>query len=63
VDVGEAVEPAHRRQAPIDRRRSEAALFHVVAVQLDVRPGGGEDLEPTSGDVLIGGLVKQIAPD
>ncbi len=46
VDVSEAVEPAHRRQAAINRRRGQSALFHVLAVQLDVSSGRGQDLEP-----------------
>jgi hypothetical protein len=37
VDVREPVEPAHRRQSRVDRRRGQAALFHVMAVQPDVR--------------------------
>jgi hypothetical protein len=40
-----AVRPAHRREATIDRRCGEAALFHVMAEQLDVRACRCEDLE------------------
>ncbi len=42
VDVSEAVEPAHRRQAPVDRRRRQSPLLHPTAVKLDVRTGRGE---------------------
>ena len=37
VDVSEAVEPAHRRQASVDRRCRQPSLLHPTAVQLDVR--------------------------
>ena len=37
VDVRKAVQPAHRRKAPIDRRGGEPSLFHVMPEQLDVR--------------------------
>ena len=36
VDVGEAVEPAHCRQAPVDRPRRQCPLLHPAAIQLDV---------------------------
>jgi hypothetical protein len=45
VDVREPVQAAHRRQAPIDRRRCESALLHVMTEQLDVRACRSEHLE------------------
>ena len=49
VDVREPVEPAHGRQATVDRRRRQPSLLHRASVQLDVRPGGGEHPEPVVG--------------
>ena len=46
-DVREPVQSAHRRQAPIDRRCREPALFHVMTEQLDVRTRRCEHLEAT----------------
>jgi hypothetical protein len=52
VDVGEAVEAAHRRQASVDRRRRQAPLFHPAAVQLDVRTGRRQNNELAVGRPL-----------
>jgi len=56
VDVGEAVVAAHRRQQPIDRRRSKPALFHRGAIDLDVGSGRVEH-----GEVLIGCPLEVVA--
>jgi hypothetical protein len=52
VDVCEAVEPADRREAPVDGRRGQTALLQPVPVQLDVRSGRGKDLEADRGGPL-----------
>jgi hypothetical protein len=56
VDVGEAVESAGGRQAPVDGRRSQAAFFHRSAVQLQVASGGRQHGQP-----VIAGALKQAA--
>jgi hypothetical protein len=37
VDVSEPVEAAHGREATVNGRRSESAIFHPAAIELDVR--------------------------
>lgn len=48
VDMSETVEPANRRQAPIDRRGSQSSLFEPAPVQLDMRSGRLEHGEADS---------------
>ena len=52
VDVGEAVEPADRRQPSVDGRSREAPLFHGARPQLDVASSGLEHLEADVGTPL-----------
>jgi hypothetical protein len=49
IDVGEAIEAAHRRQPTINRRRGQSTVFHPASVQLNVGPGRGEN-----GEVDVG---------
>jgi hypothetical protein len=49
IDVGEAIEAAHRRQPTVDRRRRQSSVFHPASVQLDVGPGRREDGEVVGG--------------
>jgi len=56
IDVGEAIEAAHRRQARVDRRRCQASVFHPASVQLDVGPGRGEH-----GEVFVGCPLEEAA--
>ena len=46
VDVGEAVEAAHRRQPTVDRRRRQVPLLHPAPVQLDMRTRRRQHDEP-----------------
>lgn len=52
VDMGEAVEAAHRRQPPVDRRCRAAACLHQGPEQLDVRTRGGQHSELRVGRPL-----------
>ena len=45
VDMGEAVEPADRRQSPVDGRRGESSLLACRSPQLDVGTLSLEDLQ------------------
>lgn len=56
VDVGEAVEAAHRRQASVDRRGRQAPFFHPDAVQLDVRTRGRQN-----GELIVGRPLEETA--
>jgi hypothetical protein len=56
VDVGKPVEAAHRREAPVDRRRRKPSFFHRASPQLDVRAGSGEHW-----DVVVGGRLEEAA--
>ena len=60
VDVREPVQPTHRRQAPIDRRCCEPALFHVMTEQFDVRAPRCEHLE--ADRLRPGEEVAEIVP-
>ena len=42
VDVGKPVEPADRRQSPVDGRGRQTSLLHVSPPQLDMGSGGFE---------------------
>jgi len=52
VDVGEAVAAAHRRQTAVDGGGGQAPGFHGPHVQLDLGPGGLEDVEAAIGRPL-----------
>jgi hypothetical protein len=56
VDVSEAVEAAHRREPPVDRRGGEPSFLHGDSPQLDVRPGCGEH-----GHVMVSGPLEEAA--
>jgi hypothetical protein len=58
VDVREPVETADRPQPTVDRRRGKSSLFHVVAVQLDVRAGRGKHVE--RGPCSPGEVAAQV---
>jgi hypothetical protein len=52
VDVGEAVEPAHRGQPPVDRGSGQTSGLHRAAVELDVGPNRLQDLQAGVGRPL-----------
>jgi hypothetical protein len=56
VDVREAVEAAHRREPPVDRRRSEPSLLQRASPQLDVRAGRRKH-----GNVVVGGPLEEAS--
>jgi hypothetical protein len=46
VDVSESIEPTHRREPPVDRRRRQPTFLHRRAIQLNVRRRCLENLQP-----------------
>jgi hypothetical protein len=52
VDVGEAVEAADRREPAVDGGGSQATSLHGPRVQLDLWPGGRQDVEAVVGRPL-----------
>jgi hypothetical protein len=56
VDVREPVGATDRRQATVDRRRREPAVFHPGAEQLDVRTARLQD-----GDAVVRGPLEEAA--
>lgn len=56
VDVSEAVVTARGRQPAVDPRRGQATSLHRTALQLEMSPRHFEH-----GQVVIGGLLEQIA--
>ncbi|MFZ0059333.1 MAG: hypothetical protein WAL35_04725, partial [Acidimicrobiales bacterium] len=61
VDMGEAVEAAHRRQSPVNRRSGDAPLLERCAVELEVRSRRIENRELRIGRPLEKGAKVEAA--
>jgi hypothetical protein len=58
VDVSESVEPPYSREAPINGRGGQTALFERAAVQLDMRSSRVEDVKADPASPLE--VVAQV---